>query len=116
MDSSIDQLQRLAIDYATSADFGPTSLATNLELTRLAPANEGAWTRLSRCYLENGQLDEATGALDSVLLINPSNSIARSLKVEVSKRRIALTALDEPVVKTPARAKKTARAKRTEPA
>jgi len=109
METSIAQLQRRAVDYAISGDFGPTSLATNLELARLAPANEGAWTRLSRCYMESGQLDEATGALDTVLQLNPQNSIARSLHVEVSRRRVAATAV-EPKVKAPrTRAAKPAR-------
>lgn len=86
---SVAELQQQAIDYAKRGDFGADALAANLELTRLAPANEGAWTRLSRCYLEGGQLDEATAALDAVLLVNPQNSIARSLHLEVSRRRAA---------------------------
>jgi tetratricopeptide repeat protein len=86
---SVSELQQQAIEYAKRGEFGEVALAANLELTRLAPANEGAWTRLSRCYLEGGQLDEATAALDAVLLINPLNSIARSLQMEVTRRRAA---------------------------
>ena len=86
---SVLELQQQAIEYAKRGDFGAAALAANLELTRIAPANEGGWTRLSRCYLEGGQLDEATAALDAVLLINPQNSIARSLQMEVSRRRAA---------------------------
>ena len=56
--------------------------------------------------MEGGQLDEATGALDSVLAVNPRNSIAHSLKIEINKRRIRLLPV-EPKVKAPrARAKK----------
>jgi hypothetical protein len=86
---SVNELQQRAIEYAKSGDFGAQALATNLELARMAPTNEGAWTRLSRCYLEGGQLDEATGALDAVLQLNPQNSIAQSLQIEVRKRRMA---------------------------
>ncbi|HET7217719.1 MAG TPA: tetratricopeptide repeat protein [Vicinamibacterales bacterium] len=86
---SPSELQEQTVEYAKRGDFGATALAANLELTRVAPANEGAWTRLSRCYMEVGQLDEATAALDAVLLINPQNSIARSLLLEVSRRRAA---------------------------
>jgi tetratricopeptide (TPR) repeat protein len=111
MSTSIAQLQRVAIEFATSGDFGPASLAANLELARIAPDNEGAWTRLSRCYLESGQYDEATSALESVLLLNPRNGIAHSLRGEVSRRRLAATVV-EPEVKAP-RAAKPARAKRT---
>ena len=88
---STSELQQRAIDFAKTGDFGPEALATNLELARVAPGNEGAWTRLSRCYMEGGQLDEATAALDTVLQINPQNTIARSLHIEVTKRRIAAT-------------------------
>ena len=52
---SVQELQQRAIDFAKSGDFGPQALSTNLELAKLAPANEGALTRLSRCYLESGQ-------------------------------------------------------------
>ena len=86
---SAAELQQRAIDYARTGDFGAEALATNLELSRIAPTNEGAWTRLSRCYLETGQLDAATMALDTVLQINPQNTIARSLQTEVTRRRMA---------------------------
>jgi tetratricopeptide (TPR) repeat protein len=93
---SIQELQQRAIEYAKSGDFGAQALATNLELAKIAPANEGALTRLSRCYMEGGQLDEATATLDAALQLNPQNTIARSLQLEVTKRRVA----SMPVVKT----------------
>ena len=95
-DASIQELQLRAVEYAKSGDFGPQALATNLELAKLAPTNEGALTRLSRCYIEGGQLDEATATLDAALQLNPQNTIARSLQMEVTKRRVA----SMPVVKT----------------
>lgn len=95
--SSIQALQQRAIEYAKAGDFGPQALATNLELAKLAPTNEGALTRLSRCYMEGGQLDEATATLDAALQLNPQNTIARSLQLEVTKRRVA----SMPVIKTP---------------
>jgi len=94
---SVQELQQRAIDFAKSGDFGPQALATNLELAKLAPANEGALTRLSRCYLESGQLDAATAMLDATLQINPQNTIARSLQVEVTKRRTASMPVIKPV-------------------
>ena len=89
---SAAELQQRAIDFAKTGDFGPEALAVNLELSKLAPTNEGAWTRLSRCYLETGQLDAATMALDAVLQVNPQNTIARSLQTEVTRRRMAAAA------------------------
>ena len=93
---SIQELQQRAIEYAKSGDFGAQALSTNLELAKMAPTNEGALTRLSRCYMEGGQLDEATATLDAALQLNPQNTIARSLQLEVTKRRVA----SAPVVKT----------------
>ena len=92
---SIPELQQRAIEYAKSGDFGAQALATNLELAKMAPTNEGALTRLSRCYMEGGQLDEATATLDAALQINPQNTIARSLQLEVTKRRVASTPVDQ---------------------
>jgi hypothetical protein len=94
--SSAPELQQRAIEYAKAGDFGPQALATNLELAKLAPTNEGALTRLSRCYMEGGQLDEATVTLDAVLQLNPQNMIARSLQTEVTRRRIGSTVSIKP--------------------
>ena len=80
-------LEQRAIEFAKRGDFGPDARTVNDEITRLAPANQGAWTRLARCCLELGQLDEATAALDAALQLNPQNTIARNLHLEVSKRR-----------------------------
>jgi Tetratricopeptide repeat len=98
-----NELQQRTIEYAKTGMFGTPALDANLELTRAAPANEGGWTRLARCYMEAGRLDEATAALDAVLQLNPQNSIARSLQIEVTKRRIGATAA---VKAPPARAAK----------
>ena len=87
---AVDQLAALeqrAIDFAKRGDFGTDARSVNEEITRLVPANQGAWTRLARCCLELGQLDEATSALDAALQLNPQNTIARNLHIEVSKRR-----------------------------
>jgi hypothetical protein len=86
------ELQQRAIEYARTGTFGAPAIDANLELTRVAPGNEGGWTRLARCYMEAGRLDDATGALDAALQLNPQNTIARSLHQEVTKRRIGATA------------------------
>jgi hypothetical protein len=80
-------LEQQAIDFARRGDFGVEARGVNEALTRLAPANQGAWTRLARCCMELGQLDEATAALDAALQLNPQNTIARNLQVEVGRRR-----------------------------
>jgi tetratricopeptide (TPR) repeat protein len=80
-------LEQQAIEFAKRGDFGPDARTVNERLTTLSPSNQGAWTRLARCCLELGQLDDATAALDRALQLNPQNTIARNLHLEVSRRR-----------------------------
>ena len=87
MTTGAAELEQKAIEYARRGDFGTAARDANEELTRVAPDNVGAWTRLARCCLELGQLEQATAALDSALQLNPQNTIARSLSVEVERRR-----------------------------
>ena len=86
-----DSLEQQAVDFARRGDFGPDARRANEELTKLAPRNPGAWTRLARCYMSLGQLDEATHALETALALNPQNTIASSLQMEVSRQRARLT-------------------------
>jgi Flp pilus assembly protein TadD len=86
--ADISSLQQKAFDLAKRGDFGADARAVNEELTRLEPQNEGAWTRLARCCLEAGQLAAASGALESALLLNPQNNLARSLLQEVIRREL----------------------------
>jgi tetratricopeptide (TPR) repeat protein len=85
---SAASLEERAYEYARRGDFGVDAREVNETLTRLAPANQGAWTRLARCCLELGQLDEASAALDAALQLNPQNTIARNLQIEVGRRRV----------------------------
>jgi hypothetical protein len=88
-------LQRRAIELAKDNSFGPEALDVNLQITRSDPSNQGAWTRLARCYLEQRRFADAAGALATVLDIDPSNTIAKSLMTEVTKRRaMALPTVD----------------------
>lgn len=108
--ASVQELQLRAVEYAKAGNFGADALATNLELAKLAPTNEGALTRLSRCYLEVGQFDEANATLDAALQLNPQNTIARSLQTEVNRRRMASMPVVRPAARsTAARAPKGAR-------
>lgn len=80
-------LQQQAVDYAKRGDFGPEALRVNRELTEMAPTNLGAWTRLARCCMELGRLEEATVAIDAALQLDPQNTIARNLQGDVTRRR-----------------------------
>lgn len=87
MSSDTSTLERRAIELARLGQFGNDALEVNRELTRVSPANQGAWTRLGRCCLELQQFDDAAVALARALELNPSNTIARSLQQEVIRRR-----------------------------
>jgi hypothetical protein len=87
MSTNVTALEQTAIDLARKGDFGADALNANLEISRLAPTNEGAWTRLARCYMEARRFADAAGALSTVLDLNPSNNIARSLQREVMRRQ-----------------------------
>lgn len=94
----ITSLEQKAIEFARAGDFGADARQVNQELTELAPTNPGAWTRLARCCIELGLLDEANAALEKALELNPQNTIARSLLQESIRREVRL-APPEPEVK-----------------
>jgi tetratricopeptide (TPR) repeat protein len=102
----IQSLEEQATGFARRGEFGVEARQVNEELTREAPGNAGAWTRLGRCCLELGQLDEATAALDAALRLNSQNTIASSLQQEVSRRRAKLSAAVPPVKRARASASK----------
>ena len=89
-------LEQKAIDLAKRGDFGVDAKQTNEELARLAPTNQGAWTRLARCCIELGLLDDANAALEQVLTINPQNMIARSLLQESIRREVRAAPVEPP--------------------
>ena len=93
----ISNLEQKAIDLARRGDFSATAKQVNEELAKLAPTNQGAWTRLARCNIELGLFDEANNALETVLQMNPQNTIARSLLQESIKRSIRLEVPEAPV-------------------
>lgn len=93
----ITALEQKAVDFARRGDFGDEARQVNAELTKIAPANQGAWTRLARCNIELGLLDDANAALERVLLLNPQNMIARSLLQEAIRREVRLAPDPAPV-------------------
>jgi len=101
MSSNAQALEVQAIEYARRGDFGVAARDVNEELTRLVPGNAGAWTRLARCCLELGQLEQATAALDAALQLNPQNTIARNLLAEVERRRQPVPAPKPRTVRRP---------------
>jgi hypothetical protein len=91
----VTSLEQKAIDFAKRGDFGVEAKQINEELTKAAPANQGAWTRLARCCIELGLLDDANAALETVLTLNPQNMIARSLLQESIRREVRAAPIEE---------------------
>jgi len=83
------ELEAKAVDFAKRGDFGDDALEANLELTQQAPSNQGAWTRLARCYEAKGDLEKAEEAFRQALELNPRNSIALNRLREIGERRRA---------------------------
>ena len=107
----ISNLEQQAIDFARRGDFGAAAKQVNEELAKLAPTNQGAWTRLARCNIELGLFDEANSALETALQLNPQNTIARSLLQESIKRAIRLDVPEAPPKRKRATAAGTKRTK-----
>ena len=106
----IASLEHKAIEFARRGDFGADAKNTNEELTRVAPTNQGAWTRLARCCIELGMLDDANAALETVLTLNPQNMIARSLLQESIRREVLSTPVEEAAPRSRAKSAKGKRA------
>src|SRR5215510_12785994 len=98
MATTLEELERRAIDLTRKGDFGPDALRLNAEIVERSPQHQSAWTRLGRCHLEQRQFDEAVSALRAALTINPSNGIATNLLSEVRKRRALTPSATERIV------------------
>ena len=71
-ESALDAWRNLAYVYY-QIDSTEVAIATYQRIASAAPEDEGTFFSLGSLYLENGQLDEAIGALSQVVKINPEN-------------------------------------------
>ncbi|MGE5361272.1 MAG: tetratricopeptide repeat protein [Bacteroidales bacterium] len=69
---TLDRARALAV----AQDFGPEALGLNARLVAANPEDVASRTRLGRCYLEAGRLDEAEAEYREVLRRDPRNRIA----------------------------------------
>ncbi len=76
MPSSGSSLEERARAFAVAQNFGPEALDLNRRLVAANPADAGAHTRLARCYLQAGRVDEAEAEYREALGLNPQNRIA----------------------------------------
>jgi tetratricopeptide (TPR) repeat protein len=93
MPSAQDRARVLAI----AQDFGAEALELNRQLVAADPSDAASRTRLGRCYLETGRLDEAEAEYREVLRLDPKNRIAAGGLEAVERSRHAGDATIEQV-------------------
>jgi tetratricopeptide (TPR) repeat protein len=87
MNTPVPELERRALEYMKSGEYGMEAVAVNAAIIEQAPRNVSAWVRMGRCHLEQRQWDEAVSALRAALQISPTHTVATNLLNEVRKRR-----------------------------
>ncbi len=90
---------------AVAGNFGAEALELNRRLVAANAADMASRTRLARCYLEAGQLDQAEAEYREVLRLDPRNRIAAGGLEMVERQR-------HPVVLAPPRQARTPVARR----
>jgi tetratricopeptide (TPR) repeat protein len=111
MSSAQDRVRALAI----AQDFGALALELNRQLVESNPADLASRTRLGRCYLEAGRLEESEAEYREVLQADPKNRIAAGGLEAIERQRraaeLAAAGLAAPVRRTE-RVQRVARAPR----
>lgn len=99
MPSPQDRARQLAI----AQDFGAEALRLNEELVAADSGDQASRTRLARCYLQVGRLEESEQQYRAVLERDPKNRIAAGgLQAIDEARRLALVGTQAPsVVRAP---------------
>ncbi len=80
-------LEERARTLAVAQDFGAEALDVNRRLVAANPTDAASRTRLARCYLEAGRLEEAEVEYREVLRVNPRNRIAVGGLEAIEQRR-----------------------------
>jgi hypothetical protein len=101
--SPLDRARALAL----AQDFGAEALELNARLAAANPGDIASRTRLARCYLEAGRLEEAEVEYREVLRLDPRNRIAAGGVEAVERLRHKD---DEPVARPRARRRSPSRA------
>ena len=83
----MSSLQDRARSLAIAQDFGAEALELNRQLVAANPVDAASRTRLGRCYLEAGRLEEAEAEYREVLRLDPKNRIAAGGLEAVERKR-----------------------------
>jgi tetratricopeptide (TPR) repeat protein len=92
-DAERTMLRARARELEHADDWGPQALSVNEALLELAPDDQPAAIRASRCLRALGRLDEAAALLVGVLVSHRGNAVARTqLTLTMSRREAKLQA------------------------
>lgn len=83
----MSSLQERARALAIAQDFGAEALELNRQLVAADPADAASRTRLGRCLLQAGQLEEAEAEYREVLRLDPKNRIASGGLEAIEQKR-----------------------------
>jgi hypothetical protein len=89
VDETRGELVAQAVLRATQQDFGPEAEQLNRAILKLTPLDIAARNRLARCLVARGARAEAATVCESVLEIDPANSIARGRLDDLGGARAA---------------------------
>jgi Flp pilus assembly protein TadD len=84
-DPEIHELRRRAESLARSEEWGEIAIEINTQMLEIDDHDAGAYTRLARCFLEQGKLEAAREMYTQVLIFDPNNSIACNRLPEIEK-------------------------------
>jgi tetratricopeptide (TPR) repeat protein len=87
--------QERARELAVAQNFGPEALDLNRQLVSSNPGDLASRTRLARCLLEAGRVEEAEAAYREVLRFDPKSRIAANgiEAIQQQRRRAELSAM-----------------------
>jgi tetratricopeptide (TPR) repeat protein len=84
-DSEIHDLRRRAESLALAGEWGNTAIEINRRILEIDDHAAGAYTRLARCFREQGRLAAAREMYTQVLAFDPQNRIARNNLAKIEK-------------------------------
>jgi tetratricopeptide (TPR) repeat protein len=84
-DSEIRDLRQRAESLALSGEWGESAIRINTRLLKIDDRAADAYTRLARCFREQGRLEAAREMYTQVLTFDSNNVIARNNLAKIEK-------------------------------
>jgi tetratricopeptide (TPR) repeat protein len=84
-DSEIHELRQRAESLALAGEWGEIAIEMNTRMLEIDDRAADAYTRLARCFREQGRLEAARQLYTQVLTFAPKNVIARNNLAKIEK-------------------------------